>query len=186
MIWGRSFWLRECPSVLFIGDKMEKYCTECGSRLIRRELEGEGEIPYCPKCEQYRFPGFNVAVSMVVVDVKTGKILLIQQYGRPFYILVAGYVNKGENAESAVYREILEETGLKVIDCKFNRTKYFEPSNTLMCNFTAYIEDGDAINVNSEIDAYNWFTREEALKNIKENSLAEEFLRLASCHWGRG
>ena len=31
---------------------------------------------------------YNVAVSMIVVDEETGKILLIQQYGKPSYILV--------------------------------------------------------------------------------------------------
>ena len=70
------------------------YCFECGTALIEKELEEEGIVPYCPKCQQYRFPMYNVAVSMIVVDEETGKILLIQQYGKPSYILVAGYVNR--------------------------------------------------------------------------------------------
>ena len=57
---------------------------------------------------------YNVAVSMVVTDEETGKILLIQQYGKPTYILVAGYVNRGEAEEDAVVREVREETGLHV------------------------------------------------------------------------
>ena len=32
------------------------------------------QVPYCPKCQQYRFPMYNVAVSMIVVDEETGKI----------------------------------------------------------------------------------------------------------------
>ena len=72
---------------------IQKHCFECGMALIEKELEEEGIVPYCPKCQQYRFPMYNVAVSMIVVDEETGKILLIQQYGKPSYILVAGYVN---------------------------------------------------------------------------------------------
>ncbi|MDO4491833.1 MAG: NUDIX domain-containing protein [Lachnospiraceae bacterium] len=155
---------------------MAKYCIECGTLLIEKELENEGLIPFCPSCGEYRFPQYNVAVSMITRDEKTGKILLIQQYGRPFYILVAGYVNRGEMAEQAVKREILEETGLHVTRIRFNRTRFFEPSNTLMCNFTAYVDNAEAIAVNSEVDAYSWFTPEEARENIRHNSLAEEFL----------
>ena len=92
---------------------IQKHCFECGTALIEKELEEEGIVPYCPKCQQYRFPMYNVAVSMIVVDEETGKILLIQQYGKPSYILVAGYVNRGEAEEHAVVREVREETGLE-------------------------------------------------------------------------
>lgn len=101
---------------------IQKHCFECGTALIEKELEEEGIVPYCPKCQQYRFPMYNVAVSMIVVDEETGKILLIQQYGKPSYILVAGYVNSGEAEEHAVVREVREETGLEVEHLRFNRT----------------------------------------------------------------
>lgn len=153
-----------------------KHCVECGTPLIKKELEKEGLIPYCTKCEQFRFPIFNTAVSMIVVDQKKKKILLIQQYGRPFYILVAGYVNRGEAIETAVVREVKEETGLVVNEMIFNRSKFFEPSNTLMVNFTCFIDDADALSVNDEIDSYAWFDFDEAKKEIKDGSLAEEFL----------
>ena len=92
---------------------MSSYCTECGTLLVEKELEGEGLVPYCEKCGQYRFPLYNVAVSMIVIDESTGKILLIQQYGRPVYILVAGYVNRGERIEDAAVREIFEYHKIK-------------------------------------------------------------------------
>lgn len=88
--------------------KDQSYCPACGSKLSERPLDGEGFVPYCEQCDAYRFPQYNVAVSMIVRDSATGRILLIQQYGRPFYILVAGYVNRGERAEDAVVREIRE------------------------------------------------------------------------------
>ena len=48
---------------------IQKNCFECGTALIEKELEEEGIVPYCPKCQQYRFPMYNVAVSMIVVDL---------------------------------------------------------------------------------------------------------------------
>ena len=83
----------------------EKYCYECGSKLIKKELENEGIISFCLKCNQYHFPMYNVAVSMIVINKETNKLLLIKQYGKPFYILVAGYVNRTEQLEHAVARE---------------------------------------------------------------------------------
>ena len=152
------------------------YCRECGTKLVPRELENEGIVPYCPKCEQYRFPQYNVAVSMIVVNEEKDEILLIQQYGRPSYILVAGYVGRGESLEDAVAREVREETGMTVSHMKFNRTQFFEKSDTLMCNFTAFVKDSSELDTNYEIDSDSWFTRDEARANIRPNSLAEYFL----------
>lgn len=155
---------------------IQKHCFECGAPLIEKELEGEGIVPYCTQCQEYRFPMYNVAVSMIVINEQTGEILLIKQYGRPFFILVAGYVNRGEALEHAVGREIKEETGMTVSRIRFNRTSFFEPSNTLMCNFTAFVKDASELSPNREIDSYQWFTPEAAQQNIRPNSLAERFL----------
>lgn len=98
------------------------------------------------------------------------------QYGKPSYILVAGYVNRGEAEEHAVVREVREETGLEVEHLRFNRTKFFEPSNTLMCHFTAFVRTAKALHINHEVDRCKWFTPQEARENIRPNSLAAEFL----------
>ena len=110
------------------------------------------------------------------INEETGKIMLIKQYGNPFYILVAGYVNRGEPLENAVVREIKEETGMNVSHIKFNRTKFYEKSNTLMCNFTAFVKNDTELSTNNEIDSFHWFTKDDARKNILQNSLASYFL----------
>lgn len=156
--------------------KDQSHCPACGAPLAERALEGEGLVPYCERCAAFRFPTFNVAVSMIVRDASTGRILLIRQYGRPHYILVAGYVNRGERAEDAAVREIAEETGMTASRLRFNRTAFFEPSNALMINFAAFVEDAAALRPNREIDSCQWFEPSEARRNVKPNSLAEAFL----------
>ena len=157
-----------------MSDEM-KYCMVCGTKLITKHLEGEGEIPFCTSCGQFRFPVFNTAVSMIVMNEERTKIILIRQYGRPDYILVAGYINKGEDAEDAAVREVKEELGLDVTGVHFNRSHYFASSNTLMLNFTVTV-DGEMPTPNREIDSYAWFTPEEAREMIKAGSLAKRFL----------
>ena len=154
-----------------------KYCYECGNKLINKELENEGIIPYCEKCGEYRFPIFSTAVSMIVENQDKTKILLIQQYGKKNNVLVAGYINKGENAEAAVIREVMEETGLKVKTLHFNKSEYFKNTNTLMLNYSCTVESESLEHLNTvEVDEAQWFTHEQAVENIKKHSLAERFL----------
>lgn len=152
----------------------QKFCTECGRQLQSKFLANEGFIPYCDSCQAFRFPVFNTACSMIVQNEAQNKILLIKQYSRPDYILVAGYISQGESAEAAVKREIKEETGLKVTSLYFNQSQYFEKSNTLMLNFAVTVS-GKMV-PNSEIDDWAWFDVKGAKKEIKDGSLAEKFL----------
>ena len=98
------------------------YCMQCGSKLQIREHEHEGPTPWCETCGAWRYPVFNTAVSMIVMNEQRDKVLLIKQYGRPFYVLVAGYVNRGEDAEAAAVREVREEVGMEVISVHFNHS----------------------------------------------------------------
>lgn len=149
----------------------------CGTKLELKELEHEGWIPFCPSCKEYRFKIFSTAVSMVITTKAFDKVLLIEQYGRKKHILVAGYINQGESAEAAACREIYEEVGLKVNRLIFQKTGYYEKSNTLMINFIAVVEN-DEVHSNYEIDDYAWYSVEEGMEAIAKGSLAEEFYRL--------
>ena len=150
-------------------------CMHCGARLVMRDHETEGRpIPWCEGCRDWRFPVFNAAVSMVVLDESREHVLLIQQYGRPVYILPAGYIHQGEDAEDAVRRELQEELGLEVKDMTFNRSRYFSPSHTLLFNVVVTVTGKPA--PHWEVDAWRWFSREEAKANIKPASFAEAFL----------
>lgn len=154
-----------------------KCCYECGHALEMRELDHEGLVPYCPQCEDFRFPIFNTAVSMIVLNPNEDKILMIQQYGRASNILVAGYVNKGESAEEALAREMMEEIGRVVVKQRFMKTEYFAGSNTLIWNFAVVTDSEDLSGVSEwEIDLAQWFTFDEALREVKANSLAQRFL----------
>ena len=153
----------------------ETFCKNCGTRLTEKFLQQEGNIPYCETCHEFRFPGFNTAVSMIVCHPEKSELLLIQQYGRPNFILTAGYVNQGESAENAVIREISEELGAEASEVQFNQSQYFEPSNTLMLNFSCVLRDA-VLHPNQEIDACQWFSYPDAVEHIKPESLARKFL----------
>ena len=153
-----------------------KHCMQCGTLLEETYLASEGRnIPWCPSCQDYRFPVFSTGVSMIITNAARDRILLIRQYGGDEYILCAGYVNKGEDAEDAAVREVKEELGLDVISLSFNRSHYYAPSNTLIFNYTAVVDEKDAV-PNEEIDAWSWMSVKEAQNRIRRNSLAQAFL----------
>ena len=152
------------------------FCPACGTQLIDRELEHEGMVPFCPSCGEYRFPMYNIAVSMIIINESNGKTLLVKQYGKDYYRLVAGYVNRTETLEHAAIRELKEETGMTGVRLRFNRTRFFEPSNTLMCNFTVFVKDDSELSPNYEIDSCAWFSFDEARRSINPEILAGRFL----------
>ncbi|MDD8048366.1 MAG: NUDIX domain-containing protein [Thomasclavelia sp.] len=151
------------------------YCSKCGTKLIQKQDGIDGLVPYCPSCNEYRYEQFNSAISSIVFNKNKDKVLLIQQYNRNDNILIAGYITKGENAKETLVREIQEEVGLKVLSYKYNDNEYFEKTNTLIHNYMVVV-DSENYQLTDEVDKATWFTKEEALENIKPNSLAKHFL----------
>lgn len=155
------------------------YCTECGEKLTLMFANGEGIIPYCKNCKQYRFAQFATAVSMVVTNRNKDKILLAKHVGNDDFILFAGYVKKGETAEKTVTREFKEETKLNVVKYKYMGSRYHEPKNVLMLGYIVMAEDGEPVLNEKEIEEVNWFSFDEAIAAIRKDSTAEAFLKNA-------
>ena len=153
------------------------FCTECGEKLTLMFASGEGLVPYCKSCGQFRFAQFATAVSMVVTNRTKDKLLLARHKGQEDYILFAGYVKKGETAEKAVTREFKEETKLNTVKFKYMSSRYHEPRNVLMLGFLSMAEDGEAQIDEKELDEVKWFDFDEALEAIRKDSTAEAFLK---------
>lgn len=160
------------------------YCRDCGEKLSLRFLENEGLVPYCEKCQKFKFPFFPVAVSMAVTNRQETQILLAKHVGDDDYKLFAGYIKKGENAEKAIPRELREETSLSAVKWKYLSSRYHEAKDILMLGFLVTAEDGE-ISLNEEIEEVRWCTPEEARTIIRKNSTAEYFLNHAIAELGR-
>ena len=155
------------------------YCRECGEKLTLRFCENEGLIPYCSKCEAYMFPQFSVAVSMVVTNRAQDKILLAKHVEEEDFILFAGYIKKGENAEKPIPREIKEELGLDVVKAKYMSSRYYAAKDVLMLNFIVIVEEKPVKLQENEIAEARWCTPAEAEELIRKGTTAEFFLHNA-------
>lgn len=155
------------------------YCPVCGEKLALFVHDQEGLVPFCKHCEEFRFPQYNTAVSMVVVNRDKNRILLAKHKGQDDFILFAGYVKKGETAEKTVTREFREETRLNVVRYKYMSSRYHEPHNVLMLNFLVVAENGEIALDTSELQEAVWFDFEGALQAVRKDSDAEAFLKNA-------
>lgn len=155
------------------------FCVECGEKLALVVHKQEGLVPFCKNCNEYRFPQFATAVSMVVTNRNKDAILLAKHIGQEDFILFAGYVKKGETAEKAVTREFKEETKLNVVKYRYMSSRYHEPRNVLMLNYLIVAENGEPVVDASEIEEVKWFTFDQALANVRKQSTAETFLKNA-------
>ncbi len=160
------------------------YCRDCGEKLTLRFLENEGLVPFCPKCDKFKFPFFPVAVSMTVVNRTEDKILLAKHVGDEDFKLFAGYIKKGESAEKAIPRELKEETKLNAVKWRYYGSRYHEAKDLLMLNFIVTAEEGETT-LNEEIEEVRWCTPEEAKTIIGKNSTAEYFLNGALSELGK-
>ncbi len=152
------------------------YCRDCGEKLTLRFLENEGLVPYCPKCDKFKFPFFPVAVSMTVVNRGETKVLLARHVGDKDYKLFAGYIKKGESAEKAIVRELKEETGLNAVKWRYHASRYHDAKDLLMLNFIVQVHETETIVPGEEIEETRWCLPDEARAIIRKDSTAEYFL----------
>ncbi len=116
---------------------------------------------------------------MVVTNRAQDKILLAKHVEDEDFILFAGYIKKGENAEKTVPREIKEELGLNVVKAKYMSSRYHAKKEVLMLNFVVVVEDQPIRLKEDEIAEARWCSPEEAVQLIRKGTTAEFFLNNA-------
>lgn len=139
------------------------HCPRCGAATV---VEEAGWVRRCPVDNSQVFPRTDPAVIVLITDVDD-RILLgsnaMWEHNR--YSLLAGFVEPGEALESAVIREMFEESGLRVTDPTYVGSQPWPFPASVMCGFTARLADdqqaSDLMPDGDEILALRWFSRHE-------------------------
>lgn len=138
------------------------FCAACGSPT---EVVTAGWARRCLAEDALRFPRTDPAVIVLVTDdddrVLLGSNAMWQQ---DRFSVLAGFVEPGESLESAVVREIAEETGLVVDRVVYLGSQPWPFPASLMLAFEARVADGasvDAVPDGEEILELRWFARDE-------------------------
>jgi ADP-ribose pyrophosphatase YjhB (NUDIX family) len=94
-----------------------RFCPECGGALESRLLKtGDPERLVCTHCEFVFYLDPKLAVGTIIRD-EQGRVVLVRRAIEPGYgkwVFPGGYVDRGEQLQSAAVREAREETGLDV------------------------------------------------------------------------
>ena len=153
-----------------------KFCPQCGEKLELKDSYDEGMVPYCKK---HDILYFDLPKPCVVVAVLKGdKILLLKQsyIFKNSKVLLSGYVGIDETAEETVYREVLEESGIKVKNIEYLGSDYVKGKELLMLTYVAQYESGE-IKQSNEVEFIGWVNLCDALSQMKEDLIGQSVIK---------
>ena len=149
------------------------FCPLCGNKLEEKYSWDEGGVPYCPH-DDIMF--FDVPKPCIMVAViRDDEILLLKQsyIYKNSKVLISGYVGIDEKAEDTVYREVLEETGIKVKNIEFLGTDFIENKELLMITFKADYDSG-ILTKSDEVEMASWEKLNTALEQMSEDKVGQK------------
>lgn len=146
-----------------------KYCPICSEELTLKEIPEEGYIPFCNNCSKLYFP-FSYPCVICLVKYNGNYILIKQNYVSDNYILVAGHIKQGSNAELTIKEEVKEEIGLDVKSITYINSYFHERGNNIM--FGYMVEAEGEIITNHEVDNYIIVSEDKVLDLLNESYIA--------------
>lgn len=136
------------------------YCGSCGAVM---DVYQAGWSRWCAACSRHVFPRNDPAIIVAVTDSRDRILLGSQASWEPNrWSILAGFVEAGEDIESAVRREVFEESGVHLSALNYVQSQPWPFPHSLMFGFEALAVDGcELLPDGEEIARLRWFTREE-------------------------
>jgi NAD+ diphosphatase len=137
-----------------------RFCGVCGAPNV---CASAGHVMKCSNadCATDHFPRIDPAIIVLVSDGE--RALLGRQASWPAgrYSTIAGFVEPGESLEDAVAREVLEETGVTVLESDYHSSQPWPFPASLMIGYMARASDEAQPRADEELEDVRWFTRAE-------------------------
>ena len=155
--------------------RVNRFCGCCGAAMRRHENPAERAM-VCPSCGYVAYPKITPAI---IVLVTKGDAILLQRnshYHVPYWSLVAGFVDPGENFEEAVRREIREEASIEVRDIRYFGSQCWPFPSNMMVGFRAEYASGELRPDGEEVVESGWFTRDALPPIPRPRSLARALI----------
>jgi NAD+ diphosphatase len=144
----------------------QRCCGKCGARTRSRE---GGWRRDCRACGQMHFPRSDPAVIMAITH--SGRLLLGHEHRFPdkFYSVLAGFVEPGDDIETAVRRETMEEAGVVVGAVRYIASQPWPFPHQLMVGCWAEaLSDTITLDV-AELPEARWVSRDEVTAMLADS-----------------
>ena len=114
--------------------KGHKYCSRCGGLMDRHPRD---HAMQCKACAADYYP--RISPCIIVIVTYQDKCLLARQAQWPVgrYSALAGFIEAGESAEQAVFREVYEEVGLEIENIRYVGSQSWPFPGQLMLGYIA-------------------------------------------------
>lgn len=157
-----------------------QFCGKCGEKAALAEDE---IAVHCDACGNRTYPTISPSI---IVAVRKGRQILLANHLRhkgTIYTTLAGFVEAGEAVETAVHREVFEETNIRIKNVRYFGSQPWAFPNSLMLGFLADYESGEIQLQEAEICDAKWFDCDEVLPEIPQKGtiafeLIQETLKL--------
>ncbi|WP_404285826.1 NAD(+) diphosphatase [Glutamicibacter arilaitensis] len=147
----------------------EVFCPRCGSEL---RPSTSGWVQRCVSNGHELFPRTDPAVIAAIIDSEDRLLLGANStFKSTMYSVLAGFVEAGESLESAVRREIFEESGVLVGDVAYRGSQPWPMPRSLMLGFTGEALSTQLVPDGAEILDLRWFTREQLRSELSAGTL---------------
>ena len=135
-----------------------QFCGSCGKGMKPHETE---RAMVCECKNNLIYP--TISPCIIVLVTKGEELLLAHNKNFPgdFYSTLAGFIEPGESAESAIHREVLEEVSVKVKNISYYSSQSWPFPSQLMLGYHAEYESGEVKPDGIEIDKADWFNYQE-------------------------
>lgn len=158
-------------------DQTNRFCSVCGGKMALHTNISKR----CTQCGREVWPALSTAIIVAITRNEGKEILLVQgkNFKRDYLGLVAGYVETGEDLETCVRREVMEETGLRIRNLRYFASQPWPFPSVLMMGFTAEYESGELHLQAEELRKGGWFDADHLPMVPSKISLARRLID----HW---
>lgn len=173
---SKDFYLKagKCHELLWWNNNT-RFCSSCGAPMtMHTEISKR-----CTNCGKEVWPQLQTAIIVLISRGDEVVLVHAKNFKKPFYGLVAGFVETGETLEEAVRREVKEETSLNIKNIRYYASQPWPYPCGLMVGFYADYEGGDIKLQEKELAYGGWFNRHNLPTIPEKLSLA----RMLIDHW---
>lgn len=157
---------------LLFWDGNTHFCGRCGSTMQRHTEISKR----CPNCNWEIFPQLSPAILVLVRRGDEALLVHARNFKRPFFGLVAGFVETGESLEECVRREVREETSLEISNIRYVGSQTWPYPANLMIGFTADYAGGELHFADGELSEGGFFRADNLPMIPTRPSLARQLI----------